>query len=366
MNVTSGEVPFNPFFNSFDSSDPDGSIVNWLWDFGDGTTSNVPHPAIKVYETPGTYTVTLTVTDNDGATDSDLLVVTATEAVGNQPPVAVISATPTSGPSPLTVLFNSDGSSDPDGSIVSYFWQVSDGRSTSRQNPRIRFNTDGIYTVTLTVTDNEGATGSATVTITVGDAPVNQPPTAVASADVTSGEAPLSVSFTGSGSSDSDGSIASYAWDFGDGNSATGATAFNTYTAAGTYVATLTVTDNEGATATDTVTINVTEPGAGCSSNCARVSSISLAVRGNGMMAGTVTVVDETGTALVGAVVNVTWTLPNGTTSSATATVSSRGTARFNLGDNGPGTYTLTVTNVSQSGYTFDADNSVLSSSIVK
>ncbi|MCA9943005.1 MAG: PKD domain-containing protein, partial [Anaerolineales bacterium] len=548
VNVTSGEVPFNPFFNSFDSSDPDGSIVGWLWDFGDGTTSNVPHPAIKIYETPGTYTVTLTVTDNDGATDSDSLVVTATGTAGdqpptavigvfdttgpapftpsfnssgssdvdgfivshlwdfgdgttstlpnpgfnktytvpgtylvtltvtdddgltgtdtvtitvtggssNQPPVAVISATPTSGPAPLTVVFNSAGSSDPDGSIVSYFWEFSDGRSTSRQNPRVRFNSDGVYTVTLTVTDDQGATGTATVTITVGDAPVNQPPTAVANADVTSGNAPLSVNFTGSGStdsddtvasyawsfgdggsstaadpshsytaagtyvatltvtdnegatdtdtvtitvtdpavnqpptavasadvtsgeaplmvffngsgsSDSDGMIVSYAWEFGDGNSATGATAFNTYTAAGTYVATLTVTDNEGATATDTVTITVTDPSAGCSSNCARVTAINLAVRGNGSLVGNVTVQDESGDSLVGAVVSATWTLPDGSTTTATASVSGRGTARFNLGDNGPGTYTLTITNVSQNGYTFDAANSTLSASVAK
>ncbi|MCB8924171.1 MAG: PKD domain-containing protein [Ardenticatenaceae bacterium] len=549
VNVTSGDVPFNPFFNSFSSSDPDGSIVGWLWDFGDGTTSNVPHPAIKIYETPGTYTVTLTVTDNDGATDSDSLVVTATGTAGNQPPtavlgvfdttgpapftpsfsssgssdvdgfivsylwdfgdgttstlpnpgfgktytvpgtylvtltvtdddgltgsdsvtitvtgggggnqppVAVISATPTSGPSPLTVLFNSDGSSDPDGSIVSYLWEVSDGRSTTRQNPRLRFNSDGVYTVTLTVTDDQGATGTATVTITVGDAPVNQPPTAVASADVTSGDAPLSVNFTGSGSSDSDGTIASYAWDFGDGgsattanpnysyttagiyvatltvtdnegatdtdavtitvidpavnqpptavasadvttgeaplmvffngssstdadgmiisyawdfgdgNSTTGATAFNTYTAAGTYVATLTVTDNEGATATDTVTITVTEPGNGCSSNCAIVSNISLTVRNNGSLVAMVTVVDENGSTLTGATVDVLWTLPNGTTSADSTAVSSRGTARFNLGDNGPGTYTLAITNVTFNGYTFDVDNSVLVSSVVK
>jgi PKD repeat protein len=207
---------------------------------------------------------------------------------------------------------------------------------------------------------------AANVTYTVGDAPVNQSPTAVVSADVTSGASPLAVNFTGSASSDPDGTIASYAWNFGDGNSTTGATAFNTYTTAGTYVATLTVTDNEGATASDTVTIVVTDPAAGCSSNCARVSNISLAVRGNGMLAATVTVVNENGAALVGAVVSATWTLPNGATSSATGTVSNRGTALFNLGDNGPGTYTLTVTNVSQSGYTFDAPNSILSGNVVK
>ncbi|MAT99158.1 MAG: hypothetical protein CL608_18585 [Anaerolineaceae bacterium] len=368
VNVDTGDAPFNPFFSSANSSDPDGFITGWLWDFGDGTTSTLPHPAIKVYETPGVYTVNLTVTDDDGATGSDTLVITVTDGGtgGNQPPVAIINADPTSGPAPLVVVFSSAGSFDPDGTIVDYFWEFSNGRTTNRENPRLRFNSDGTYTATLTVTDDEGATGTDTITILVGDTSTNQPPTAVATADVTNGEAPLMVFFNGSSSTDNDGMIISYAWDFSDGNSATGATALNTYTAAGTYVATLTVTDNEGATATDTVTITVTDPGAGCSSNCARVSNISLTVRGIGSLVGMVTVADENGDTLVGATVNVFWTLPDGTTIADSVAVSGRGTARFNLGDNGPGTYTLTVTNVSQSGYTFDADNSVLSSSIVK
>ncbi|MCA9953963.1 MAG: PKD domain-containing protein, partial [Anaerolineales bacterium] len=458
VNVTSGDVPFNPFFNSFSSSDPDGSIVSWLWDFGDGTTSNVPHPAIKVYEVPGTYTVTLTVTDNDGATDSDSLVVTATGTAGNQPPTAVlgvfdttgpapftpsfsssgssdvdgfivsylwdfgdgttstlpnpgfgktytvpgtylvtltvtdddgatgsdsvtitvtggstnqpptavIAATPTSGPSPLTVNFNSSGSSDVDGSIVSYAWNFGDGRTSTQPNPRVRYNANGVYTVTLIVTDDDGATDMATVVITVGSGPVNQPPTAVATADVTSGTAPLSVNFIGSGSSDSDGTIVSYAWNFGDGGSATTANPSHSYMDAGTYVATLTVTDNGGATATDTVAINVTNPGGGCTSNCARVSSISMTVRNNGSVIGNVAVVNENGISLTSGVVSATWTLPNGTITNVTASLTNSGTARFTLGNNGSGTYTLTITNVTSGSYTFDAANSVLSNSITK
>ena len=458
VTVASGDAPFNPAFSSANSSDPDGSITAWLWDFGDGTTSTLPHPAIKVYETPGVYTVTLTVTDDDGTTGSDSLVITVTDGGtgGNQPPVAVISASPESGPAPLTVLLNSDGSSDSDGTIVTYFWEISDGRSTSRQNPRVRFNNDGVYTVTLTVTDDQGDTGTDTVTITVGGVPTNQPPTAVASADVTSGDVPLTVNFDGSASSDPDGTIASYAWTFGDGDSATAANPSYSYTTAGTYTATLTVTDNEGATdsasvtivvtdpavnqpptavasadvtsgdapltvnfngsassdpdgtiasyawtfgdggsataadpaysyaaagnyvamltvtddegATDSasVTIIVTDPGTGCSSNCARVSEISLSIRGNGSLVGLVTVVDENGAELIGAAVSATWMLPDGSTTTATASVSGRGTARFDVGDNGSGTYMLTITEVSLGGYTFDAANSVLSNSIAK
>ena len=216
------------------------------------------------------------------------------------------------------------------------------------------------------MTDDGGATDSASVTITVTDPAVNQPPTAVASADVTSGTAPLVVNFTGSGSSDSDGTIVGYAWTFGDGATSTTANPSHSYTAAGTYVATLTVTDNEGATATDSVTLTVTEPGNGCASNCAIVSNISLTVRGNGSIVAMVTVVDENGAELAGAAVDVIWTLPDSTTIMDSASVSGRGTARFNLSDFGPGSYLIGISNVSINGYTFDADNSVLTNSIMK
>jgi PKD repeat protein len=85
----------------------------------------------------------------------------------------------------------------------------------------------------------------------------NQPPVAAVSATPASGTAPLQVAFNGSGSHDPDGSIVSYAWNFGDGGTASGATATHTYTTASTYVATLIVTDNQGATGSASVTITV-------------------------------------------------------------------------------------------------------------
>jgi PKD repeat protein len=88
-------------------------------------------------------------------------------------------------------------------------------------------------------------------------APVNQPPVARATANPTSGTAPLAVAFNGGTSSDPDGSIASYAWTFGDGGSGTGAAPSHTYQAAGSYTATLTVTDNHGATNSASLAITV-------------------------------------------------------------------------------------------------------------
>jgi len=90
--------------------------------------------------------------------------------------------------------------------------------------------------------------------------PANKSPRARFTASPTSGEAPLNVSFNASASSDSDGSITSYVWTFGDGGSSSGATAAHTYTSAGTYTARLIVTDNDGATDITTKTILVTPP----------------------------------------------------------------------------------------------------------
>jgi PKD repeat protein len=88
--------------------------------------------------------------------------------------------------------------------------------------------------------------------------PANQPPVAVASADPESGDAPLTVQFSGDGSYDPDGAIVAYAWDFGDGGTSTGANPSYTYANAGTYPATLTVTDDDGATDAAQTTIQVT------------------------------------------------------------------------------------------------------------
>ena len=88
----------------------------------------------------------------------------------------------------------------------------------------------------------------------------NAPPVASVGASPSSGHAPLAVSFDGSGSSDSDGTIATYAWDFGDSSSGTGSTTSHTYASAGTYTATLVVTDDDGATDSASTTITVTAP----------------------------------------------------------------------------------------------------------
>ena len=162
---------FAPLYVSFDgsgSTDTDGSITTWEWDFGDGN-SITGDPADHTFDAPGTYTVTLTVTDNDALSGTDSLSI----VVLNQAPVAVANADEIAGTSPLTVYFSGDGSYDQDssGTIAAYSWDFGDGNSSSQTNPSHTYTSWGQINATLTVTDNLGATASATVALDIAAPP---------------------------------------------------------------------------------------------------------------------------------------------------------------------------------------------------
>jgi PKD repeat protein len=248
---TTGLAPLAVTFTST-ASDIDGTIASYAWTFGDGGTSALQSPT-HTYTTSGTFTATVTATDNLGAT-AKANVSIGVGATANKPPTASASANPTSGTAPLAVGFTGSGT-DTDGTIASYAWTFGDGGTSTQQSPSHTYAAAGNFTATLVVTDNGGATGSATVTVSVSSAG-NQPPSATASANPTTGAAPLAVAFTGSGT-DPDGTIASYAWTFGDGGTSTLQNPSHTYAAAGNYSATLTVTDNAGATGSAAVSIAV-------------------------------------------------------------------------------------------------------------
>ena len=178
----------------------------------------------------------------------------------NTPPTAVIEYFPTTPLVGQTVTFDGSKSSDTDGKVVSYSWTLTDGGSTKTFTvPTFPYSYSnyGDSVVTLTVTDDLGATGKMSVTVHVNAANV----IAKINANPTSGSAPLSVKFDGSGSYDPDGGpnngIVSYQWDFGDGNTGIGPVVYHTYYNAGTYTATLTVTDDEGTTGSTSVMITV-------------------------------------------------------------------------------------------------------------
>ena len=164
-----------------------------------------------------------------------------------------MAATPSVGSAPLLVQLSSAGSSDLDGAISSYAWNFGNGTSSTNPNPSAIYNTPGTYTVSLTVTDNDGASAVRSTTVTVN--PPNIAPVPSFTATPLTGSAPLVVNVNGAGSSDADGSVVSYAWNFGNGQNATGALAQTTFTTAGTYVIRLTVTDNRGTSRNTTVTV---------------------------------------------------------------------------------------------------------------
>lgn len=140
--------------------------------------------------------------------------------------------------------------------IVSYVWTFTDGtpKSLSGETVTYNFTDPGTYQVTLKVTDAEGRSSTDTLLITVKDV---TPPVAAAGTDRTV-KVNTEVSFDATGSGDNVG-IVSFEWDFGDGTTRTGATAQHRYAKPGAYAVTLTVRDAVGNSATEIVTVTVTE-----------------------------------------------------------------------------------------------------------
>ena len=214
------------------SSDADGAIESWSWTFGDGDSSELQNPQ-HVYASGGQYTVTLVVTDDDGATGQAVQQVTA-----NAQPIADFGFACTG-----RICQFTDQSTDPDGTITARNWSFGDETTSTQANPLKTYSADGSYSVRLIVTDNRAARDTVEKAVTV--LQPNQPPVASFTFSCTN----LSCSFSDT-STDPDGSVAAWAWDFGDGAASTERNPSHTYASEGTYPVTLTVTDDEGAPST--------------------------------------------------------------------------------------------------------------------
>ena len=280
--VTSGNAPLQVTFSGLGSTDPDAAdTLTYAWDLdGDNLLddSTAAQPTFN-YTTPGSHTVTLKVTDPDGAFSTATVVVKV-----NSSPKAVATASPTSGTAPLAVAFNGSASTDADGDALTYAWDLDgDGLlddSTAAQ-PTFNYTTPGNYTVTLKVTDTGGAFSTTTVVVKV-----NATPNAVATANLTSGNAPLQVAFSGLGSTDPDaGDALTYAWDLDGDNlfddSTSAQPSFN-YTTPGSHTVTLKVTDTKGASSTATVVVKVNAPPSAVATASATSGTAPLAVTFNG------------------------------------------------------------------------------------
>jgi PKD repeat protein len=159
-NVSVGES----FSVSGQQSSDDGQITSYEWSFGDGTTAT-GETATHSYSSNGTYTVTLTVTDDAGNTDTAERTVTVQDARDTTPPEAVADV-----PTNVSVdeSFTASGRNSSDGGrITSYEWSFGDGTTATGETATHSYSTNGTYTVSLTVTDEAGNTDSAERTVTV-------------------------------------------------------------------------------------------------------------------------------------------------------------------------------------------------------
>jgi len=139
-----GEAPLDVFFYSDTSAGGEPEI--WAWDFGDGGTSDVANP-VHTYTDPGTYTVSLTVTNAAGSDTETKVDVVHAQSL----PVAAFSATPLGGTTPLEVTFTNTSTN-----AISYSWDFGDGNTSTTASPVHTYIAAGTYTVSLTATNTDG------------------------------------------------------------------------------------------------------------------------------------------------------------------------------------------------------------------
>jgi len=326
------------------SHDSDGAIVAWDWDFGDKTRSDEDSPS-HIYQQDGTMVVTLTVTDNDGATSTAL----ASLAVGNLPPAAVIAVANPSLPTGSRFVFDASDSSDPspEGSLARYEWSFDGGASfdleTSVPTLSHAFSDDGQATIQVRVTDSNGASGiSGPLVVTVTNrAPTVSRITWTPSTPMDTDEVVFSVQ-----ASDADGQIANWSWVMDSLVLASSQQLTHTFADDGSFQLTLQIRDDDGASAspyTFTIPILNAPPVAAFTSvqgsACGGVSSVRFDAT------------DSFDPSPTGRVVHVAWDFGDGTNcpgSAAGCSDTDRWTPEHCY--SAPGTYIVTLVVIDENG----------------
>jgi len=229
-------------FDASASFDEDGTIKSFIWNFGDGNITVTTNETIAhKYAGFGNYTAVLMVTDNEMLSDSCQASLAVIDA-----PSARITFHPQSPLIDETVTFNASASAPNGGSIASCVWSFGDAQTGTGMITDHSYTDAGYFTVTLMVLDSEGLNDTVSLTLRVYAKPVAFFTYAPSRPSISS-----TVTFNASTSYDKDGTIASYLWNFGDGNTTTINNKMIThqYTAFGNFVVTLTVIDNDALTA---------------------------------------------------------------------------------------------------------------------
>lgn len=251
---TVGNTPLTVQFTSQST----GPITSYLWDFGDGTTSTDATPPPKVYTNGGSTTITRTVTltvSGPGGTNTRTR--TAYITVKPPAPVADFTASPTSGVLVSGVRSVTFTNLTTGGPVTSWDWDFGDGSAHSTaQNPTKNYTAAGTYTVTLK------ATGPGGVDTMVKTAYINVyvSPTANFTQNNTAGNITTAATVPVAFKDTSTGNVASWLWEFGNGDTSTSQNPTYAYTALGTYTVRLTVTGPTGVTSTRTRSVTIVTP----------------------------------------------------------------------------------------------------------
>ena len=239
---TSGNSPMRATF----TDNSKGSPASWRWSFGDGTYSTEKNPA-HTYSKAGKYTVSLTVRNtasSNTATKSSYINVGAPLKA----PVAAFLASPTSGETPMKVVFTDRSTNFP----TSWRWSFGDGNTSIQQNPEYTYSKAGRYTVSLVVRNAVGSNTATKASLISVVAPLKVPAAAF-SASPASGKAPLRVQFTDRSTE----APTAWRWSFGDGTYSTSRNPVHTYSKDGKYTVSLTVRNAKG-TSTNTMSGAIT------------------------------------------------------------------------------------------------------------
>jgi large repetitive protein len=280
-------------FDGRSSTDENPTALTYAWSFGTQGSATGPLPS-KTFTAPGTFAVTLTVTDQwNVANTSAAQNVVISEPTDNVAPVPTF----TTGCTGVTCAVSSTGTADPNtGDTIAYSWNWGDGTalSTGATPSAHTYATPGSYTITLTTTDGWGKAASTTRNISLVEPAGNQPPTAVFSVSCPS----FTVCATNSaGTVDPDSDAVKYSWSFGEPtfagatsttNTSTSSNPSHTYDIAGTYTITLTATDVWGKFSTVSHNVTITEPGTNnaptaviASGTCATFTTCAMSATGS-------------------------------------------------------------------------------------